>query len=174
MSHPERVWIGPQYDALRVLVLGESWYGDYEGDLVTDAGYIAAYLTGTQVDRMYTKMANATGLGKKKFWESVAFTNFVQRVGDTLDSRPTTQHYLDARDRLRLLLSELSPKGVWILGTEQGAYSAPVVRATGVACEVSPHPTRIGVTSAWLGQGWHALIATLHSQGPSSSADADA
>jgi len=147
MSHPERVWIGPQYDALRVLVLGESWYGDYEGDLVTDAGYIAAYLTGTQVDRMYTKMANATGLGKK-FWELVAFTNFVQRVGDTLDSRPTTQHYLDARDRLRLLLSELSPKGVWILGTEQGAYSAPVVRATGVACEVSPHPTRIGVTSA--------------------------
>lgn len=164
-SYPERIWMGPQYGSYRVLVFGESWYGDYEGDLVTDAGYIAAYLTDQQVDRMYSKMANASGLGKKRFWELVAFTNFVQRVGDTLNCRPTRQQYLDAQDRLRRVLSELKPKGVWILGTEQGAYSEPVVRAMGVACEVSPHPTRIGVTSAWLGEGWHALVATLRSHG---------
>ncbi len=104
--------MGPQYGSSRVLVLGESWYGDYEGDLVTDAGYIAAYLADQQVDRMYSKMANASGLGKKRFWELVAFTNFVQRVGDTLNCRPTRQQYLDAQDRLRRVLSELKPKGV--------------------------------------------------------------
>lgn len=162
MNYPERVWIGPHYDTLRVFVLGESWYGDYEGDLVTDAGYIAAYLANKQVDRMYNKMANAAGLGKKKFWESVTFTNFVQRVGDTLDCRPTSQQYVDAQGRLRRLLSEHVPNGVWILGIEQGAYSGPVVRTAGIACAVSPHPTRRGVTNAWLGEGWHALMATLH------------
>ncbi len=174
MSCPERVWVGPHYEPLRVLVLGESWYGDYEGDLVTDAGYIAAYLANTQIDRMYTKVANASRLGKRKFWESVAFTNYVQRVGATLDSRPTTQQYLDAQDRLRRLLTELTPKGVWILGTEQGAYSEPMVRAAGIACEVSPHPTRRGVTNAWLGEGWHALTGTLQRQRALPHAGADA
>ncbi|HRH14198.1 MAG TPA: hypothetical protein PK225_07575 [Azonexus sp.] len=173
MSYPERIWVGQNYESLRVLVLGESWYGDYEGDLVTDAGYIAAYLANKQPDRMYTKMANATGLGKKKFWDSVAFTNFVQRVGATLDCRPTSQQYLDAQDRLRRLLSELVPKGVWILGTEQGAYSEPVVRAAGIACTVSPHPTRRGVTNAWLGEGWCKLMATLQAD-PRSHACTDA
>jgi hypothetical protein len=159
VTHPERVWIGPHFDRRRLLVLGESWYGDYEGDLVTDDGYIAAYLADTQVDRMYTKMANATGLGKENFWNSVAFTNFVQRVGATLDCRPTPQHYREAQDRLRRLLSDLKPSGVWILGTEQGTDSEPIVRAVGIACTVSPHPTRRGVTSAWLGEGWHALLS---------------
>lgn len=161
MSYSERVWRGPHYDPRRVLVLGESWYGDYEGDLVTDAGYIAAYLGDKQTDRMYTKVANASGMGKKKFWQAVAFTNYVQRVGATLDCRPTDQLYLEARDRLKRLLAELKPKGVWILGTEQGEYSEPVVRAAGMACEVSPHPSRRGVTNVWLGEGWHALIGTL-------------
>lgn len=166
MSYPERVWIGPHYETSRVLVLGESWYGDYEGDLATDAGYIAAYLENKQIDRMYTKMANAAGLGKRKFWESIAFTNYVQRVGATLDCRPTPQQYLEAQDRLRRLLSEHTPMGVWILGTEQGAYSEPVVRAVGIACSVSPHPTRRGVTNAWLGEGWQALMATLQGHQP--------
>jgi hypothetical protein len=110
---------------------------------------------------MYTKMANATGLGKKTFWNSVAFTNFVQRVGATIDCRPTPQHYREAQDRLRRLLSELRPSGVWILGTEQGVYSEPIVRAEGIACTISPHPTRRGVTNIWLGEGWHALLGKL-------------
>ena len=29
MSYPERVWVGPAYFKLRVLVLGESLYGDF-------------------------------------------------------------------------------------------------------------------------------------------------
>jgi hypothetical protein len=172
MSFPERIWIGPHYESLRVFVLGESWYGDYEGDLVTDAGYVAAYLANKQVDRMYTKMANAAGLGKKKFWESIAFTNFVQRVGPTRDCRPTSQQYLGAKDRLRRLLSELAPKGVWILGTEQGAYSEPVVLAAGIPCKVSPHPTRRGVTNAELGQGWRELMAMLQGHPPHARTDA--
>lgn len=161
----ERIWIGPDYGTLRVLVLGESWYGDYDGDLATDAGYIAAYLDSKQVDRMYSKIANATGLGKQKFWRAVAFTNFVQRIGATPDCRPTRRHYQDARERLQLLLRELKPWGVWILGIEQSTYSAPVVSGAGIQCEVSPHPTSVGLPSARLAEGWNDLVARLHARG---------
>jgi|JI9StandDraft_2_1071091.scaffolds.fasta_scaffold35131_2 hypothetical protein len=160
-GYPDRVWIGPYFETFRVLVLGESWYGDFQGDLVTDAGYIEAYLANIQVDRLYTKMANASGLGKQNFWKSVAFTNFVQRVGPTLDFRPTPHQYIDAQDRLCQLLSTLRPKGVWILGTEQGRYSEPIVREAGIACEVSPHPARRGVTKALLSEGWRTLNAAV-------------
>ena len=90
MTCEERIWIEPSFPEVGILVLGESWYGDYAGDLATDAEYIAAYLAGQQIDRMYTKMANASGLGKQTFWHSVSFTNLVHRIGATPDCRPNS------------------------------------------------------------------------------------
>lgn len=157
----ERIWVGSRYSTSLILVLGESWYGDFEGDLVTDDGYISAYLAGRQTDRMYTKMANAAGLDKEEFWHAVAFTNFVQRVGDTRNCRPTRAQYLEAQPRLSNLLMKLRPKGVWILGKEQSAYSKPVVRAAGISCAVSPHPNSRGISNERLGEGWKQLMAAI-------------
>jgi hypothetical protein len=157
----ERIWVGPRYSTSRILVLGESWYGEYEGDLVTDDGYISAYLAGKQTDRMYTRMANAAGLEKGEFWHAVAFTNFVQRVGDTRRCRPTRAQYVEAQPRLSNILLKYQPKGVWILGKEQSVYSQPVVRAAGISCAVSPHPTSRGVSNEQLGEGWRQLIASI-------------
>jgi len=170
MTYAERIWTGASFPDVGILVLGESWYGDYDGDLVTNAGYIAGYLEGRQTDRMYTKMANASGLGKQAFWRSVSFTNFVQRIGATPDCRPKSLDYRKAGARLERVLQDLSPKGVWILGIEQGAYSAPVVRDAGIAYEVSPHPTGVGITNLVLGAGWKAL----HTRTQQSRASADA
>ena len=47
MTYAERIWTGATFPDVGILVLGESWYGDYDGDLVTDAGYIAAYFSST-------------------------------------------------------------------------------------------------------------------------------
>jgi hypothetical protein len=157
----ERIWVGSRYSTSLILVLGESWYGDFEGDLVTDEGYISAYLAGRQTDRMYTRMANAAGLERAEFWHSVAFTNFVQRVGDTRNCRPTRAQYVEAQLRLSNLLMKHRPKGVWILGKEQSAYSEPVVRAAGIPCAVSPHPTSRGLSNEKLGEGWKRLMAAI-------------
>jgi hypothetical protein len=159
MSYAEKVWVGPAYPRLRVLVLGESWYGDFPDDLVTDDGYIRAYLDGRVKDAMYTRMANACSLKPSDFWNGVMFTNFVQRVGETRASRPSSEHYKDACARLARILKEHTPRGVWILGIGQAEYSAQVVARAGVACEVSAHPTSYGLKNATLGASWNSLLA---------------
>lgn len=164
MNYPEKIWIGPTYAYRRIFVLGESWYGDFPDDLATDDGYIRAYLEGRVPDAMYTRMANACELEKNQFWESILFTNFVQRVGATRDFRPTSEHYRTACARLARLLEEHTPCGVWILGREQGSHSAPVVERAEIPYVVSAHPASYGVKNATLGASWKALLAKMQSR----------
>ncbi|MEO8410437.1 MAG: hypothetical protein ABI478_07685 [Propionivibrio sp.] len=158
MTYAEKIWVGPEYPRLRILVLGESWYGDYPDDLVTDDGYIRAYLDGRVKDAMYTRMANACCLKPNDFWNGIMFTNFAQRVGDTRDSRPSSEHYKGACARLARILVEHRPRGVWILGIGQAEHSARVVERAGVACEVSAHPTSYGLKNAVLGASWSSML----------------
>lgn len=141
MSFLERIWVGPKYHEGRIFILGESWFGDFEGDLATDDGYITAFLAGKQRDRLYSLLAEACGPDTHTFWESVMFTNFVQRVGPTRDHRPSKAQYSEAKARLSRILVEKQPRGVWVLGKEQGKYSAPVVRDAGIPVQVVAHPS---------------------------------
>jgi len=111
----EKIWCGKYFLKSRVLVLGESWYGNYEGELATDAGWIQAYLENHVTDRMYTKISNACGMPRELYWHEIAFTNFVQRVGENPTDRPTKKCYINAKPRLKKLLNELKPQAVWIL-----------------------------------------------------------
>ena len=163
MTQAERIWVGPAFSNQRIFVLGESWYGDYPDELVTDDGYIRAYLAGSVTDAMYTRIANACKMERKEFWEGIMFTNFVQRVGATRDLRPSAEHYRSASARLARLLEEHAPRGVWILGLEQGRHSAPVVEAAGIPFEVTAHPTSYGLKHATLGASWNALLEKARS-----------
>lgn len=158
MAYPEKIWKGDSYGDRRIFVLGESWYGDYPDDLVTDDGYIRAYLEGRVVDALYTRLANACQLSRSEFWHGVMFTNYVQRVGATRDFRPAREHFVEAGPRLSRLLEEHQPRGVWILGIGQGEYSARVVEKAGIPFEVAPHPTSYGVKSSTLYASWAALL----------------
>jgi len=160
-TYPERVWVGPNFQRLGILVLGESWYGDFTNELATDDGYIRAYLGDRVVDALYTRIANGVGLDKKSFWLSVMFTNYVQRVGPTRQDRPTQDHYRVAAIRLARLLAEHSPRGVWILGKEQSLYSEPIVQMAGVPVEVVAHPSSYGVKHETLRASWEALLAKM-------------
>ena len=168
-----RVWVGDSIPAGGVLVLGESWYGTYEGDLNFDDGYIRAYLAGAVIDRMYSKIAYAicdskASSSKSAFWQRVAFTNFVQCVGPTLGHRPTDEMYRAGQLRLEAILAALGPASVWILGEEQAKWSRPVVDSAGIVSEVCPHPSRRGVTTAMLRESWSRLGAKLPEDPPSS------
>lgn len=159
----ENVWVGPNYPARRIFVLGESWYGEYPDDLVTDDGYIRAYLDGDKraADPMYTRIANACETERRQFWEGVMFTNFVQCVGETRKSRPTPKQYEAAKPRLKNLLEKHKPAGVWIIGIEQSKYSAPIVESADIPYVISPHTASFGLTNAKLGDGWKALITKV-------------
>lgn len=160
-EYPDKVWIGPDFVSLGILVLGESWYGDFAQDIATDDGYIQAYLANRVVDRLYTRIANGVGMNKQTFWRSVMFTNYVQRVGPTRAHRPTQTHYAFAMSRLKGLLAEHSPRGVWILGIEQSQHSEPIVRAAGIPVEVVAHPSSYGVKHATLRASWETLLAKI-------------
>ncbi len=156
------IWIGPEYPRQRILVLGESWYGNWADN--TDRGYITLYLAGDVADAMYTKMANACGRSKADFWNSIAFTNFAERVGDRREDRPTKEHYEVAAARLTALLEHLRPRGVWVLGKGQAEHSVPVIEQAGVPYDVSVHPTGYGVKNATLGESWARLMRTQGEQ----------
>jgi uncharacterized protein YbcV (DUF1398 family) len=141
INSPERIWVGPRYHDQRIFILGESWFGDFEGDLATDDGYITAYLSGKQSDRLYTTLSEACGPDRHTFWEQVMFTNYIQRIGPTRAHRPIKSQYLEARDRLRNILVRMQPHGVWVIGKEQGKYSAPVVREFGIPVVIVNHPS---------------------------------
>ena len=159
----EKVWVGPNYPARRIFVLGESWYGEYPDDLVTDDGYIRAYLDGDKraADPMYTRIANACETERRQFWEGVMFTNFVQCVGETRKSRPTPKQYEAAKQRLEKLLEKYKPAGVWIIGIEQSKYSALTVERAEIPYVISPHTASFGLTNAKLGDGWKELITKV-------------
>lgn len=158
-TYPEKVWVGPKFTRTGVFVLGESWFGDYPDHLATDDGYIRAYLKGEVTDALYTRIANATGLGKQPFWESIMFTNFVsQPTGPTRAYRPTAVQYKQALPRLASLLKLHRPRGVWIIGKEQAAYSEPVVREAVIPVAVSPHPTSYGIKHEVLRAAWDELL----------------
>ena len=150
------IWIGRNYSQKRIFVLGESWYGSYADN--TDVGYVSMYLEGRLADRMYTRMANACQLSRADFWHQIIFTNFVQKVGERREDRPTLTHYLEAKTRLADLLNLHKPCGVWVLGKEQAEYSSPVIEKAGIAFEVTAHPTSYGLTNKALGESWNALV----------------
>ena len=145
-------------------MLGESWYGDFPDDLATDDGYIRAYLEDRVTDATYTRIANACKMAKKEFWEGIMFTNFVQRVGATRESRPTTEQYRIASERLVRVLAEHTLQGIWILGVEQGAHSAPVVERLKIPYVVTAHPASYGLKNATLGASWNALLDKMQSR----------
>lgn len=160
-SLEDKPWIGPNYKGMRILVLGESWYGDWGGAQNSDAGYVQAYLDGKLADRMYTKMANAIGLDRKAYWDSIAFTNFVIWAGAKRTDRPTPQMYRNSMPRLRRLLEQLKPRGVWVLGKEQAEHSVPVIKQAGIPFDVAIHPTAYGVTLLELRESWRKLTTAL-------------
>lgn len=157
----DRPWIGSSYDQNQILVLGESWYGDWGSEHNSDQGYVAAYLDGKISDGMYTRMANACKATREVFWHQIAFTNFVIWTGPNRKDRPTRAMYMSATGRLEALLEKHTPRGVWILGIEQSQYSAPVVRRAGIKFEVAPHPTGYGVSNKALGETWELLRSQI-------------
>lgn len=142
MTFPRTVWIpeGWHQKSPRILILGESGYGDF-GEYQSCGAWVAAYLKGDVTDRMYTKVANASGMGKDAFWRSVAFFNFVEHVGGGRDVRPTRELYEAAKQSLDVMLSTLQPNAVWVWGKEQGKYSAEVIARHGIAFEIVAHPS---------------------------------
>ncbi|MFO0858967.1 MAG: hypothetical protein U0570_00315 [Phycisphaerales bacterium] len=160
------VWIGTNYklSPSRILILGESWYGDAD----PLAEYVPWWILKQVRDNTFARVFNAASgfhtesasvAQRSGWWNSIAFYNFVPgSVGENRTDRPTRAVFLAAREPLRAVLEQLRPNGVWILGKEQTDYSAGVVERLGITFEVTPHPTAYGVATRTLADSWAELV----------------
>ena len=166
---PNRPWIGKNYEAHRIFVLGESYTGSYEGDLEYDDAYIAALLAGTPVlgPGLFVKMAEKLDMPLSDLWNRVAFTNMsLGSIGATNDTKVTAHQLNAGRPRLRTLLLLHRPKGVLILGAKTAKAAVPVCREMGVEHRAVYHPSGINnrnpstaCTSAMLKAAWLDLAS---------------
>ena len=160
------IWIGKHYEASnpRVLLLGESDYGDTP-PLIE---YIPQWLDRKHRDHSFARISNTFGAGllREKFWDQIAFYNFVPgMVGPTRLHRPTPRSYSEAQPILGEVLNDLKPDGVLILGIEQSQYSKPVIQLFGAAHSIAPHPAARGLSNERLAAAWVEFTQTLQRRG---------
>ena len=138
----DRIWIGDRYAEHRLLILGESYYGQYEGDMETDEVYLREHVAGRQPDKMYEKMEQALGLTAAQLWHQCIFTNLVTgSIGDTYRATAKVDQFKAGLPRLRELLRRHGPARVWIMGKTQSKYSGRVVDEFGARWVACYHPT---------------------------------
>ena len=176
---PRTPWIGDRFGGL--LIVGESHYvgeGEIDNSHLT-IQVIEDAIRGTS-HRFHKNLAHAvTGrrLAGADFWRTVAFVNFCPGLVDGPRMLPTREMWAAGHDHFLVLLNEISPTHVLVLGKSKGrtfdnlppfsAERAPILfegqpRAAGYY-ELRSRPRAI-VTSithpsaAFSAERWHPFI----------------
>lgn len=160
------IWVGKNYQTSKnkILVLGESWYGQE----VSIAEYISKWAAREIKDTTFSRIFNAgSGSHTSKateselldFWHTIVFYNYVVgTVGETRSHRPTKMQYEFSESSLNLILKQFAPDGVWVLGKEQSHYSVPVIESLCLPYEVVAHPTSFGLKAKVLQNSWRTIL----------------
>ncbi len=153
-------WVGARYGEIhappvgraRVLVLGESHYGDASCQRESFTNDVVKEWVFQRRDRFFTKVAKLTlGLStaewlspelSHEFWNSVLFYNYVQEiVGPGPRYRPSPEMWRCAESSLGRLLLEHTPNCIVVLGRElAGALRTTSTLGFAVVSEDGPEP----------------------------------
>lgn len=135
MSLTFKPWIGDKYqseglDGLRLLILGESHYGengtehpDFTRDVVKSLGQENRHRFFTTTAKVVLGMGSSHISDTKRadFWDRVAFANYIQTfVAEDADSRkrPTEEMWKEARKALPTTIEKTNPDAIVVLGLE--------------------------------------------------------
>jgi len=157
-------WIGSKYAAgnrfgLRVLVLGESHYGDPQADNTGITPFVVRNygmpLGGgpffAKTVKVLLQMDGTVGLTAKdraETWEHVAFYNYIQEiVGDGPRQRPTHEMWLAAERPFLEVVEALRPNVVLALGREL-ERRMPALPAEIAVCSIQ-HPSTAFSYARW-------------------------
>jgi hypothetical protein len=119
-------WKGDIYESSspRLLLLGESHYGDAAEHGNATIQLTQDYISGEMNHRFWTDTMNAVR-GKPSsvedrttFWQSVAFYNFVQKsAGASAGIAPTKEMFDASVEAFFTMLDELKPRAILVLST---------------------------------------------------------
>jgi len=126
-------WIGPEYnnngiDGLKILILGESHYGDKEYEDVT-SDVIRKYVISGQPYAFFTKIAKCilqipvedkfSMKQRTQIWNSVAFYNYIQTfIGNNPRERPNDDMWNNTEKPFRETINYIKPHVCVVLGCE--------------------------------------------------------
>lgn len=152
-------WVGPHYHqsplfGMRILVLGESHYGDEDEPSDFTARMVQEYAIDSRL-AFFTKITKLLlGLdasndlsdeARKQCWENIAFYNFVQvMVGYTSRKRPTAEMWQAAKAPFQQVVAQLQPDLILVLGKKLADYVPEVDPAIEI-CRVY-HPSSSSFT----------------------------
>lgn len=120
-----RPWVGSRYleNEHRLLILGESHYGDESMDADSTINFTREYTEGTN-HRFWTSIMQAVRgqsyweIDRKEFWADVAFYNYVQEpVAETAGVAPTPTMFAASKEPFSVVLNRLKPKRILILSS---------------------------------------------------------
>jgi hypothetical protein len=173
-------WVGSQYQTggfrgLRVLILGESHYGEPEEETKAfTREWVEGYASSAKGNRFFTvvtKLLLALPVGirlsrgtRRTLWDSVAFYNYIQRFpGQHSRIRPTSSMWNAAAECFPAVLSELQPTFTLILGREL-AGRVPKLPSSISVCDL-PHPSSFGFEQARWSNHVQAALARAERYG---------
>lgn len=163
-------WEGSKYrsgglEGVRVLILGESHYGDVGTESAACTIETVKDLGQERRNRFFTVTQKlVSGINPEEwvpdktrveFWESVAFYNYVQSFpGDKSRMRPTQEMWANAATPLLKTLQELRPQVMVVLGLELQSHLPEIPSGIRV-CNV-PHPSSRGFQY----ERWQPVVKT--------------
>jgi hypothetical protein len=140
----KRLWIGPNYGG--GMILGDSTYQGTEQDVLN-----LEYYFETGDDSTFDWICRAssnpgeTRAQREAFFAPIIFYNFVaDSLGEVCRAANDEElQHPDNKPRLIEVLRSQNVQAVWIIGTTQAKYSAPIVYDIigEQRCVVSPHPS---------------------------------
>jgi hypothetical protein len=164
-------WVGNLYRAsnrfgVRVLVLGESHYGDESETRPTVTTEVVRWLAQDERHAFFTKVSKVLlGLdgdtwlndeARGEVWEHVAFYNYIQGFVSTDPRvRPTTEMWENSREPFLQVVRELNPQLILVLGIELGRNISAVNGDIEVC--VIQHPSTGFSYEKWNGKFYEAL-----------------
>jgi len=166
-------WVGANYYnggiiGVRILILGEAHYGDHDEEvldftqkIVRKLGQQERFAFFTRVQKLVENRTEfVTNDERKKFWEQVAFYNYIQGFpGNTPRIRPTEKMWNEAAPIYLETLKELKPDLVIILGNELWDH-VPYDEDNTCLCGI-PHPSSFGFESDKWREKIHATILNI-------------
>lgn len=147
-------WIGENYSdggcfGKRILVLGESHYGQNKGssmtqDIIYDQAYsnytMPAYTNFERALAGYTTDSD----DRERIWNSVAFYNYVQECLSGARKSPTAEQFTDSEDAFFETLDKLEPDVVLVWGTRLWENLPYTNYEAEEECEYEGYPYRSG------------------------------
>ena len=156
-------WIGSKYNSenrfgVRVLVLGESHYGDESETRSTITSEVVRWLAQDERHSFFTKISKVLlGLDEKTWldnevrgevWNHIAFYNYIQGfVGNESRVRPSSEMWDSAKEPFLETVKRLSPMVILVLGKELATRIPKLPDDIEVCC--IQHPSTGFVYSQW-------------------------